>query len=58
MILFRARGVNAQKNFTSASCSGFGLPLGSRLHEVAAMQTTNQAEFVPEIRSSEGGGSE
>ena len=46
MILLRARGVNARKNFAPASCSALGLPLGSRLDEVATMQTTSRTEFV------------
>jgi hypothetical protein len=52
MILFRARWVNARKNFAPTSCSVFALPLGSRFDEVATMQTTSRTEFVLQARSS------
>lgn len=46
MILFRTRGVNAQNDFAPALCCAIGQPLGSRVHEIVAMQTMSRTNHA------------
>jgi len=46
MILFRTRGVNAQNDFAPALCCVFGQSLGSRVQEIAGMQTMSRTSHA------------